>query len=242
MALLSPAILELLEQVRQIALSYPEAEEYFPWGTRSYFRSLKGRNFLFVVEGLDDLVVSLRLPLGEQAGAVSLPFVERHKSMGFKDWFTATIKTDEELDLIKPWIGLSYELGKPFRGKADCLPGEQPYILEFLDRVRQIAHSYEDIEEYFPFGDRAFRKRKGQIFLHANEHQDGLYVAVRLPMGEREHALSLPFVEVPKYIGHKGWVGAKVRNEEELETVLPWVDLSYEMNQPVRKNKLKSKK
>jgi hypothetical protein len=120
------------------------------------------------------------------------------------------------------------------------MPWEIPELIEFLAEIRQIAHSYGDIEEYFPFGERAFRIRKGKIFLYTEEHGNCLYVSVRLPFGEHGYALSLPFVEVPKYIGHQNWVGVKVSNREELETLLPWLPISFAMNNPPKKSKSKT--
>lgn len=234
---LSPELLDLLEQIRQIALGFEGAEEYFPWGTRAFFREIKGRNFLFVNPQADYLEVIFRLPLGQKEKALTLPFVEQHKSMS--NWLSARIHTQDELDALVPWLKVSYELSKPFRGKDEYLEGEPPQILAFLEQLRQAALGYGDIEEYFPFGDRAFRRKKGQIFIYAGEGDDHLYVNVRLPLGEREYALSLPYVEVPKYIGHRGWVGAKVRTQEEMEIVLSWIPLSYELNQPARKSKVK---
>jgi hypothetical protein len=236
----TPEILDLLEQVRQLALSYDDAEEYFPWKNRGFFRGLKGRNFLFANEKPDHLELFFQLPVGRQTEALTQPFVEVNKSMESNGWLTARVRTPEELATVIPWIKTSYELNKPFRTKSDLIEGEVPEVLDFLEQVRQQANSYgTEIEEYFPFGGRAFRSKKGQIFLHANEAGDHLYVNVRLPIGEREYALSLPFVDVPKYIGYKGWVGAKIRTQEELEIVLPWITMSYDLNKPARKSKAK---
>ncbi len=235
----APEVYDFLEQVRESALGYEGAEEYSPWGTRAFFREVKGRNFLFVIEQPDHLEVLVRLYSRERAVALGLPFVETHKSMGNRGWVSVKIRRQEELDRVLPWIKLSYDLNKPFRTKADYMEGETVEILDFLEQVRQVALGYKDIEEYFPFGDRAFRKRKGKIFVYASESDEHLYVNVRLPLGEREDALELPFVEVPKYLGHRGWVGAKVRTQEELDTVLPWIQTSYELNNPPRKSRLK---
>ena len=62
---------------------------------------------------------------------------------------------------------------------------------------------------------------------------------VRLPFGEREFALTLPNVDIPKYIGHKGWVGIKVSTQDELDLAMPWIQVSYEENKPRRKGKAK---
>jgi predicted DNA-binding protein (MmcQ/YjbR family) len=239
MLVIAPEILDLLEQTRQVALSYADTEENSHWGIRSFIRERKGRNFLFANEQKDHLGLDFRVPLEDKATALALPFVALHKSMGSRGWLTARVRTEDELEAIIPLVRLSYELAKPFRRPEEALPGEAPEVLDFLEQVRRAAFSYEDVEEYFPYGDRAFRSRKGQIFLYASEYDSALYVNVRLPFGEREFALSLPNAEIPKYIGHKGWVGLKASTQDELDMVLPWIDLSYQENKPRRKVKAK---
>ncbi len=237
--IISPTVLDFLEQARQVAVSFEGAEEYFPWGNRGFFRDIKGRNFLFLKEQPDYLDITVRLVGAAREVAINQPYVENPKEMGERGWITARVRTQAELDAVLPWISLSYELNKPFRTQEDALPGEKPEILGFLEKIRQLAFSYSEVEENFPYGDRAFRLIKGKIFVYASEHEDYLYVNVRLPLGEREYALSLPFVEVPKYIGHKGWIGAKVSTLEELETVIPWVQVSYDVNHPPKKKRAK---
>ncbi len=239
-----PSVLDLLDQLRQVALEFRDSEEYSPWGNRAFFRELKGRNFLFANEKKDHLEVVFRPPPGQKEKALVLPFVEDTGFMGYRGWLVAKITTPEELDRLKPWIELSYTINQPFRTAKDFLPGEVPGLLEMLEEVRQLALTFgngdRDIEEYFPFGDRAFRRRKGKIFLYAGENGDSLTFSVRLPSSEREYAISLPFVEVPKYIGHKGWVAVKVGSREEMEFLLPWLQMSFDLNQPARKMKKKS--
>ena len=241
MANLTPQMFSLLEQIRQCALSYDDSNEYFPWGTRTFSRSLKGNNFLFVLEQKrkNGLEVLLRLPPAIATQALEQPFVERHKSMGARGWLTCIVGAQAELEMVLPWIAISYALSKPVRQPDELVTGEDPTGLEMLDTVRQAAMSYGDIEEFFPYGSRAFRRRKGQIFLYAYEGDGCLNVSVRLPLGMREYALSLPFTSVPKYIGPKGWLEAQVSTQAELETVLPWIDFSFEMNQPARCSKAK---
>ncbi len=235
----APEVEELLEQARQAVLQFPETEETFPWGTRTFSREIKGNNFLFIYTQPDHFELLFRLPRREKETALKLPFIEAHKSMGDRGWLSATVKTAGELEKVLPMLRLSYDLAKPFRDPADALPGEDGQILELLEKTRQAAQKYEDVEEFFPFGSRAFRTRKGQIFLYASESEEWLNINVRLPFGEREFALTLPNVEVPKYIGHKGWVAVKIRNHDDLEMALPWIDLSFDENRPKRKARLK---
>ena len=235
----APEILDMVETVRERALALPDAEEYFPWGTRAYFRQMKGRNFLFVADKPDHLIVTLWVVGYSRDEALRLPYIAAHTSMGHKGWLDATIRTRAELDPVLDLIAHSHTISNPFRSPADVLPGEDPQSLEFLAQLRAAIGRDDDIEEFFPYGDRAWRPRKGQIFAYASERNGSLYVNVRLPLDEHEYALSLPFTDVPKYIGHKGWIGTDVTTSDELEMVLGWLPMSYEMNNPPRKGRVK---
>lgn len=235
----APEVEELVEQTRQVVLALPEAEENFHWGTRTFSRKMKGNNFLFLFPKKDYLELLFKVPVHEKEAALKLPFIEKHKGMEQRGWLTAAVKTPEEFAEVAPMLRQSYAMSSPFRGPADALPGEDPRILEMLEAVRQAAHKYDDVEEYFPYGTRAFRQRKGQIFLYAGESDDWLNMNVRLPFGEREYALTLPNVEIPKYIGHKGWVAVKVRDQDDLGMALPWIEMSFDENRPKRKPRLK---
>lgn len=233
----TPEVEELLDQVRQTALEFPDAEETFPWGTRTFSREIKGNNFLFIFPQPDHLELVFKLPRPPKDAALKLPFVEPHKSMERRNWLSARVRTPAELEKVLPMLKSSYKMAKPLRGPTDALPDEDLKILEFLETARQAAHKYGDVEEFFPYGSRAFRQRKGQIFLYASEGDDWLNLRVRLPFGEREFALTLPNVEIPKYIGPKGWVEVQVRDQADLDLTLPWIDLSFQENRPKRKAK-----
>jgi predicted DNA-binding protein (MmcQ/YjbR family) len=233
----APEVEELFEQTRQVVLELPEAEENTHWGTCTFSREIKGNNFLFLYPKKDCLELLFKIPAQEKEAALKLPFIEKNKGMEQRSWLLATVKTPEELAQVLPMLRQSYAMSKPFRGPADALPGENPRVLEMLEAVRQAAHKYDDVEEYFPSGTRAFRPRKGQLFLYASESDDWLNVNVRLPFGEREYALTLPNVEVPKYIGHKGWVAVQVHDQDDLNLVLSWIAMSFDENRPKRKPK-----
>jgi predicted DNA-binding protein (MmcQ/YjbR family) len=245
---LTAPVVEILEQVRQLALSYDGAEEYFPWGYHAFFRDIKGCNFLLLDAKPDYLEITVRLPQATRTKilAEQIFSIELNKSLGYKGWINVRVSQPSELEPVVAWIELSYRLNKPIRTSEDLVEGEVPHSLECLIQLRQAIMTYGDIEEFFPYGDRAFRRRKGQIFLYTSERDETFYASVRLPMGVHEHALSLPFTEVPKYIGPKGWVSARIDSQTELDTVLGWLELSYDMNKPKRsstnKNKIKNTK
>jgi predicted DNA-binding protein (MmcQ/YjbR family) len=54
-------------------------------------------------------------------------------------------------------------------------------------------------------------------------------VTVKLGKEAAEEAKLLPFVVTAPYIGRHGWVMATVRDESELDIVLPWIERSYEL-------------
>lgn len=226
---------DFIAQIRELALSFEDAVEYFPWHDHAFYREQKGCNFLYLIEHAEYIEILVRLPKGVREAVLSQPNVEVNIHMNHKGWMSVKINNQAELDEAKKWIALSYQYNKPIRRQEDLLEGESSETLMFLEEVRKLALSFGDVEEYFPFTDRAFRLRKGKIFLYATECIDYLNVTVLLPTSLREFALRQPYVEVPKYLAYKGWISAKVSNAQELDTVLGWIETSFEMNQPPRK-------
>jgi predicted DNA-binding protein (MmcQ/YjbR family) len=104
-----PAALAKLEKaMRDRAMSYPHAEEAFPWGERAI--KVKGKTFLFMRLSDAELSFSVKLPrTGVQA--LALPFAKPTEyGLGKHGWVTVRLaKTSKELSSqCLAWIDESY--------------------------------------------------------------------------------------------------------------------------------------
>lgn len=108
--------LESLElELRDYAMTFPEATEDHPWGHRAI--KVKGKSFLFLGGEKDtkELSLSVKLPNSRDA-AVDLPFAEpTGYGLGKSGWVTARFAKvgDVPSDLLKAWIDESYRAIAP---------------------------------------------------------------------------------------------------------------------------------
>ncbi|HEY6065388.1 MAG TPA: MmcQ/YjbR family DNA-binding protein [Thermoanaerobaculia bacterium] len=99
-------------ELREYALSFPEATEDFPWGER--VAKVKGKVFVFL--GGDPapggpMGLSVKLPESGQ-DALDLPFARpTGYGLGKSGWVSATFEADDEpppVEILKEWIRESY--------------------------------------------------------------------------------------------------------------------------------------
>ena len=108
--------LEALElELRDYAMTFPEATEDHPWGHRAI--KVKGKSFLFLGGEKDtkELSLSVKLPNSRDMAA-DLPFAEpTGYGLGKSGWVTARFaKTgDVPMDMLKAWIDESYRAIAP---------------------------------------------------------------------------------------------------------------------------------
>jgi predicted DNA-binding protein (MmcQ/YjbR family) len=108
--------LESLErELRDYAMTYPEATEDHPWGHIAV--KVKGKAFIFLGGDKDakELSLSLKLPQSRDM-AVDLPFAEpTGYGLGKSGWVSARFKKVSEvpLPLLKQWIDESYRAIAP---------------------------------------------------------------------------------------------------------------------------------
>ncbi|MEA2489937.1 MAG: hypothetical protein QOH21_1729 [Acidobacteriota bacterium] len=108
--------LESLElQLRDFAMTYPEAHEDHPWGHSAI--KVKGKSFVFLGgdKSAGELSLSLKLPSSRDV-ALDLPFAEpTGYGLGKSGWVTARFTKPAEvpLDLLKAWIDESYRAIAP---------------------------------------------------------------------------------------------------------------------------------
>jgi predicted DNA-binding protein (MmcQ/YjbR family) len=108
--------LESLElELRDYAMTFPEATEDHPWGHRAI--KVKGKSFLFLggEKDVKELSLSVKLPSSRDI-ALDLPFAEpTGYGLGKSGWVSARFSkvTDVPLDLVKAWIAESYRAIAP---------------------------------------------------------------------------------------------------------------------------------
>lgn len=101
------------ERLREIALSYPETYEEFPWGHRAV--KVRGKTFVFIALGEEGLSLSAKLPLSGVA-ALALPFASPTEyGLGRSGWVTARFAPGDEvpLELLHEWLDESYRAIAP---------------------------------------------------------------------------------------------------------------------------------
>jgi predicted DNA-binding protein (MmcQ/YjbR family) len=104
-------------ELRDYAMSFPEAHEDFPWGHRAI--KVKGKAFVFLggEKNAKELSLSLKLPSSRDM-AVDLPFAEpTGYGLGKSGWVSARFTKVNEvpMDLMRAWIDESYRAIAPKR-------------------------------------------------------------------------------------------------------------------------------
>ena len=110
--------------LRDVALSYPETHEDFPWGHRAL--KVRGKAFVFMSKDEPGLSLSVKLPASAE-GALQFPFCEpTHYGLGRSGWVTATFgpKDRPPLDVLRSWIDESYRAVAPKKLVAALAGGD----------------------------------------------------------------------------------------------------------------------
>lgn len=100
-------------ELRDLALSLPEAHEAFPWGHRAL--KVRAKAFAFLVLEEDSLSLSVKLP-GSASDALELPFVEpTGYGLGKSGWVTARFGPGDDVPLARlgAWLRESYRAVAP---------------------------------------------------------------------------------------------------------------------------------
>ncbi|MCY1010228.1 MmcQ/YjbR family DNA-binding protein [Nannocystis pusilla] len=111
------------EQVRALALAYPQTVEEFPWGHTAV--KVGGKAFLFMGGEGDTLTLSMKLPASHGA-ALLLPFASpTGYGLGKSGWVTASFPKDAALpiSLLAEWLEESYRAVAPKKLSALVEPG-----------------------------------------------------------------------------------------------------------------------
>ena len=102
-------------------------------------------------------------------------------------------------------------------------------------RLLQLALTYPETTEEFPWGERVLKVR-GKIFLFLGAEADRLRVSVKLPRSFLD-ALTVPGAKPTAYgLGKSGWVSLWFAAGEAvpMERLIAWMDESYRAVAPKR--------
>lgn len=115
---------KLRAKLRELALSYPESHEEFPWGESVI--KVRGKIFLFLgVEGEGQEVgFGVKLPHSGDI-ALSLPFFKPSGyGLGKSGWVQARLGPDDQLplDMLREWLDESYRAVAPKKLAASLSP------------------------------------------------------------------------------------------------------------------------
>jgi predicted DNA-binding protein (MmcQ/YjbR family) len=99
--------------LREVALRYPEAYEEFPWGHRAI--KVKKKAFLFMGGEKGTLSLSLKLPLSGRVALIHGFAAPTGYGLGKSGWVTARFQTKDDVPiaLLRQWIDESYRAIAP---------------------------------------------------------------------------------------------------------------------------------
>jgi predicted DNA-binding protein (MmcQ/YjbR family) len=99
--------------LRELALGYPEAYEEFPWGHRAI--KVKKKAFLFMGGEKGTLSLSLKLPLSGRVALIHGFASPTGYGLGKSGWVTARFQAKDvvPIALLKQWIDESYRAIAP---------------------------------------------------------------------------------------------------------------------------------
>jgi predicted DNA-binding protein (MmcQ/YjbR family) len=106
------------EQIRELALSFPESYEDRPWGDFPVFKVGENKVFGWAVTEDDAVNVTVKLTAEEREIAHLLPYVKTASYVGRYGWITAAVTDEESLEAALEWLRESYWLKCPTELRA----------------------------------------------------------------------------------------------------------------------------
>ena len=100
------------QRIRELALSFPETYEDFPWG-HPVFKVGDNKMFAGMSNEQDPLKLTVKLTPEEREIALTLPYVSVARYVGRYGWVTAEVGDDEALENALEWLRESYWLKAP---------------------------------------------------------------------------------------------------------------------------------
>jgi len=107
------SVAALEARLRAAALAYPEAVEDHPWGESAF--KVRGKVFLFLHHGDDEISCSMKLPVSREFALVWDFAAPTGYGLGKSGWISCRIGTATEVDpdLLLGWLDESYRTIAP---------------------------------------------------------------------------------------------------------------------------------
>jgi predicted DNA-binding protein (MmcQ/YjbR family) len=101
----------VVDRIRRLALSFPEAYEDEPWGHPVF--KVAGNRMFAAIPSDAPVRLTVKLTTEEREIALVLPFVSVARYVGRYGWITAEVTDRESLDAALEWLRESYWLKAP---------------------------------------------------------------------------------------------------------------------------------
>ncbi len=100
------------QRIRELALSFPETYEDFPWG-HPVFKVGDNKMFAGMSNEEDPLTLTVKLTPEEREIALHFAYVSVARYVGRYGWVTAAVTDEESLENALEWLRESYWLNAP---------------------------------------------------------------------------------------------------------------------------------
>lgn len=231
---------DINQAVREVCLSFPEAEEYLSHGSPN-FRVRKGKTFaIYVVNHHGDGRIALWLNALEGAQAHYTRAEPRHffvpPYVGPRGWLGVNLDkgvswkrvaqlTREAYEKVAPAaliarIGRTIEIKPPTATlRADQFdPMQSARAQQVLKFLRKICLALPETSEDKQFGSPVWRAGK-RVFAQAYAYDKRLRLAFWVGVDRQGLLTSDPRYEIPPYMGHNGWIALNVTRRCDREEV-----------------------
>jgi predicted DNA-binding protein (MmcQ/YjbR family) len=236
------------DAVREVCLSFPEAEEYVSHGSPN-FRVRKGGTFAtFVVNHHGDGRVALWLnaPAGAQAHYTGEepkhffvpPYVGPRGWLGVHldkglSWKRVASLVRQAYEKVAPprlaaQVGKTIEIDPPKAklSAAEFDPMQAPRAKQVLKSMREICLALPETTEDSQFGSPVWRAGR-KVFAQAYAYDNRPRVAFWVGIDKQGFYTADKRFEIPPYMGHNGWIALDVTRTFKVPEVRALAHESY---------------
>jgi hypothetical protein len=220
------------EAVRDVCLSFPEAEEKASRGSASF--EVRGKKFAYYVinhHGDGKVALQLRAPLGDQQHFVELnpkvyfvpPYIGPKGWLGVElnqglKWSEIAERTREAYTAVAP-PKLTATLGQTIKIRGavanlkpeDIDPFKRQRAKEVLRKIDKICMALPEVSPASQFGSPVWKAgKKTFVWAHTTHHRMGLQFWVG--GDDQQLLIDDPRYSIPAYTGPNGWINLDVED------------------------------